>query len=95
MTDPTLGDFLRALARGAGLLCTCCANTEHGLDKTGRHWVQPVKVRATMRHEPCRRCGQPCANARCDQLPPNPDGRGYGSLPRRPASPLARLSRGR
>lgn len=61
-------------------VCTCCEHTEHVTDKTGAYWVQFSILRDDVEYvgHQCRRCGEGCQNLRCDELPANPDGRGYG-----------------
>lgn len=70
-------------------LCPCCRHSERDRDKKDKPWLV-VQLAAHPRNqlrEPCRRCGNPCANARCAELPPNPNGRGYG----KPFPPRDRL----
>lgn len=65
-------------------LCPCCRHSELDRDKQDKPWLVVQVARHTDRQlrEPCRRCGNACANARCAELPPNPDGRGYGLVPK-------------
>lgn len=76
-------------------LCPCCRHSELDRDKNGKPWLVVAFARNAQQQwsDPCRRCGNACSNTRCKELPPNPDGRGYGLLPRRGRSIFRRLFR--
>lgn len=74
-------------------ICPCCRHSELDRDKNDKPWltIQLARHPRSQLREPCRRCGNACANARCAELPPNPNGRGYGKPPKRRARLLDRL----